>query len=99
MDSETVQSYVRRALYWLSGFAVSHGVMSADAFWLEPVIGLLVTAATFAWSLYGDRLNGLLSKVQAKDGVEKVKVEVDTNKINTSDVNKGTPSGVSATPA
>jgi divalent metal cation (Fe/Co/Zn/Cd) transporter len=96
MDSETVQSYVRRALYWLSGAMVSHGMISADAFWLEPVIALLITLATFGWSLYGDRLNGLLGRVQAKDGVQKTTVVVDPNKINPTSVNVATPNGVTA---
>lgn len=99
MDSETLQSNVRKALYWLSGALVSYGVMKPDAFWLEPAIGLLVTLATFAWSRYGERLNGLLARVQAKDGVETVKVGVDPSKIKPAEVNQGTPNGVSATPA
>jgi hypothetical protein len=99
MKSETVQSYARRALYWISGALVARGVISADAFWLEPAIGIILTLVTFGWSLWGDRLNGLLGRVESKDGVEKVTIEVDTKKISTSDVNQGTPSGVTAKPA
>jgi hypothetical protein len=99
MNSELVQSYARRFLYWLSGALVSYGVISGTATWIEPVIGVLVTLITFAWSLYGDRLNGLLAKVQAKDGVEKTTVVVDPNKISPTSVNSGTPNGVSATPS
>lgn len=98
MDSETVQSYARRFLYWVSGALVSYGMIKPDAFWLEPAIGLILTLVTFAWSMYGSRLNGLLSRVQAKDGVQKTVVEVDPEKIKPSDVNAGTPSGVVAKP-
>jgi hypothetical protein len=96
MNSETLQSHVRKALYWLSGALVSYGLYKPDAFWIEPAIGLLVTAATYAWSRYGERLNGLLIRVQAKDGVEKTIVEVNPNKINPTEVNTGTPNGITA---
>ena len=99
MNSETVQSNIRKALYWLSGALVTYGMYKPDAFWIEPVIGILVTLGTYAWSLWGDRLNGLLIRVQAKDGVTATNVVVDPNKINPTDVNAGTPNGVSAKPA
>jgi hypothetical protein len=99
MDSETVQNYARRFLYWASGALVTHGIVAPGAFWLEPAIGLILTLVTFAWSMYGSRLNGLLSRVQATDGVEKTNVVVDPNKISPTSVNVNTPNGVSATPS
>ncbi len=96
MNSELVQSYARRILYWLSGALVSHGVVSATATWIEPTIGAIVTLITFAWSIYGDRLNGLLARVQGKDGVLQTQVVVDPSKITPLTVNINTPSGISA---
>jgi hypothetical protein len=96
MNSELVQSYARRVLYWLAGALVSHGVITAGATWVEPTIGVLLTIVTFAWSLYGDRLNGLLARVQGKDGVIETHVTVDADKIDPAAVTAGTPSGVTA---
>lgn len=97
MNSELVQSYARRFLYWASGALMGAGVISPKATWIEPTIGVLVTLITFAWSIYGDRLNGLLARVQGKDGVQQTNVVVDPNKISPTSVNIGTPTGVSAT--
>src|SRR4051812_21394905 len=96
MNSEMVQSYVRRVLFWAAGALVSHGVISATATWIEPTIGLVLTLTTFAWSVYGDRLNGLLAKVQGKDGVLSTHLEVDNNKIDPAALTAATPDGVSA---
>lgn len=96
MNSELVQSYARRLLYWISGALVSHGMIAANAGWVEPTIGFLVTLITFGWSIYGDRLNGLLARVQGKDGVVKTTVVVDPDKISPTAVTIATPAGVSA---
>lgn len=97
MSSEVFQGYVRRVLFWLSGALASYGVFKPDASWIEPAIAFVTTLATFGWSLYGDRLNGLLERVQAKSGVITTNIEVDPTKIHVNSLNTGTSSGISAT--
>lgn len=97
MNSETFQLYVRRVLYWLSGALASYGLFSPNASWIEPAISLLTTVATFGWSLYGERLNGLLERVQNKTGVISTNIGVDASKIGVKSVNSGTSSGITAT--
>lgn len=98
LNSELVQSYARRALYWIAGAMVSHGWLAAGASWVEPAIGVLLTLVTFVWSLYGDRLNGLLARVQGTDGVITTSVTVDPNKINAVSATVATPAGVVVAP-
>lgn len=96
--AEQVQSHVRRALYVAFGalaqygFTVGEGTKSI----ILSGVGLL---ATFAWSMYGERLSSLLAQAEGKTGVEKIDVKVDPNQINPTELNEATPSSVNAKPA
>lgn len=96
MNSETIQAYARRVLLWVAGMLTTYGVISPTATWVQPAIGVLVTVITFAWSIYGARVNGLLGQLQGKDGVQGVELTVDPSKINPSAVEAATPPGVTA---
>jgi len=94
--SENVQKYARIALYWLAGALVSKGVIQQNATWIEPAIGFVLTLINFGWTIYGNRLNGLLAQVQAKDGVLQTQILVDPSKISPAEVTNSTPVGISA---
>jgi hypothetical protein len=96
MTSEIVQKYARIALYYIAGALTTHGIITAGASWVEPVIGVLLTLINFAWTLYGGRLNGLLAQVQGKDGVLSTNIVVDQSVIDPLSVTASTPPGVTA---
>lgn len=74
MTSEDVQRYVRIILQWAAAALVTHGTISSTATWIEPAIGVLVGAASLAWTLYGNRLVAKLNEVAKADTVAKVVV-------------------------
>lgn len=77
MTSEDVQRFVRVALNSLASALIAHGMFSAQASWLEPSIGALAWLATFAWTLYGNRIIAKINEIAKADQVKKV-VVVDT---------------------
>lgn len=99
LTSEDVQKYSRIVLYWLAGALASHGIITPNASWLEPVIAVLLTIVNFAWTIYGGRLAGLLKQVEAKDGVKSVDVKVDSTVIDVKALNDATPNAVIAKPS
>lgn len=98
ITSESVQRWVRVGLY--SGFgALADRGIKVEGTWKELItagVGLLATAA---WTMYGSRLNAMLSEIGKIDGVEKAILELDPTKIKPAEVNKATPENVKAVPA
>lgn len=74
LTTEDFQRYLRIFLQWLSGALVSYGVVSPTATWLQPAIGIAISALTFAWTLYGNRVQAKINEVAKLDVVEQVKV-------------------------
>lgn len=65
LTSENVARYLRTALQLGSGALISYGMVSPGASWIEPTIGLLVSLGSFAWTLYGNRVQALVNEVAA----------------------------------
>ena len=63
MTFEDVQRITRTAMTLIAGSLVTHGVISPTATWISPTIGALVFAVSFAWQLYGNRLNAKLGEI------------------------------------
>ena len=74
LTSEDVQRYVRIVLQWAAAALVTRGIISSNASWIEPAIGVLVGIASLAWTLYGNRLVAKLNEVAKQDEVTKVVV-------------------------
>ena len=72
---EDVQRYTRIALQWLSAFLVTHGTVKGDTSWIEPAIGVGVAIASFAWTIYGNRLKAKIDEVAKADTVKNVLVK------------------------
>jgi hypothetical protein len=89
---------VRILMYTLFGALGSYGITTPDSI-KTIIISGVGFAATYAWTRWGMRLNGLLEYARSKAGVEKVEVAVDTAVIKPADVTNNTSSGISATPA
>lgn len=94
--SELIQKYTRIALYAFAGALMKGGIIPADSAWIEPSIGVVLFLVNLGWTAYGNRLNGLLAQVQAKDGVVATNIVVEADKISANEVNTATPSGVTA---
>lgn len=75
LTTEAVQRYVRIGLQWLAAALVTRGIITPDATWVQPAIGFLVGAASFIWTLYGNRLTAKLNEISKVPEVEKVIVE------------------------
>lgn len=97
MNSQSIQQYVRIALYYLFGALATYGVTVPDNT-KALVVSIVGVAANFAWTLWGTRLNGLLEQIKAKSGVEGVTVKVDPDVIDPSAVTLNTSSGIVAAP-
>lgn len=81
MDSESVQRYARIALQYLAAFLITHGYVSPDATWVQPALGVGVAIATFAWTVWGNRL---YARVVSASKVKGVTVDVDAKEAPTS---------------
>lgn len=64
LTSEDVQRYARIGLQWLASFLVTHGTIKSGATWVEPTIGVLVGLASFAWTIYGNRVKAKMIEVE-----------------------------------
>lgn len=74
LTTEDFQRYLRIFLQWLAGALVSYGFIKPDATWLAPTIGMAITAGSFIWTLYGNRVQAKINEVAKLDVVEKVTV-------------------------
>lgn len=72
--SEDIQRYARTALQFIAGSLVSYGLISPDATWVTPTIGFAVTLVSFAWTLYGNRIQAKINEVSKFEVVDKVVV-------------------------
>lgn len=95
MSSSELQMNIRIMMYTLFGGLASYGFTTPDSI-QTIVISAVGFAATYAWTRWGMRLNGLLEYAKSKAGVEKVDVVVDPAVVAPADVNKGTSPGISA---
>lgn len=90
-----IQQYIRVILYMTAGSLMGKlGIVVSEST-TTAIVGLVMAAGTLAWTIYGSRLNALLERVKAKDGVEKVEVTVpDIQKAV--DITVGTSPGIIA---
>jgi len=95
LNSQSIQQYVRIALYWAFGALGTYGVSVPDDK-RAMIVSIAGTFATLAWTMYGTRLNGLLEQIKAKAGVQEVQVKVDQAVIAPASVNDNTSSGITA---
>lgn len=65
ISPEDFQRYLRIVLQWVAGALVSYGIVNKDATWLAPAIGFALTAGSFLWSLYGNRVQAKINEVAA----------------------------------
>jgi hypothetical protein len=98
MSSSELQMNIRIMMYTLFGGLASYGITTPDSI-QTIVISAVGFAATYAWTRWGMRLNGLLEYAKSKAGVEKVEVQVDPVVVKPADVNQNTSPGISAKPA
>lgn len=56
ITSQDVQKYIRMVLQWGATWLVSHGMISDNGQWTEVIIGLAVGIGSFAWTIYGGRI-------------------------------------------
>ena len=98
MTSADFQQYTRILLYSIFGALANYGVVVPDNT-KTLVLSILGFVATFAWTLWGTRLNGLLEQIKAKTGVEAVTIKVNPDVIPPSSVTQNTSPGITATPA
>ena len=57
-----IQRYVRVALQWLAAYLTTRGMIDPNASWVQPVMGALVGMATFAWTIYGNRIQAKINE-------------------------------------
>lgn len=74
ITTEDFQRYLRIVLQWAAGALVSYGLITPDATWLAPAIGMAMTAGSFLWTLYGNRVQAKINEVAKLDVVDAVKV-------------------------
>src|SRR6478609_9015613 len=90
LTSEDVMRYTRIALQWVAAYLVTRGLVSSNASWVEPAIGVGVGLASFAWTLYGNRLNAKIAEIAKADQVVAVKTDaVTADAIPSDKVQKG----------
>lgn len=95
MSSSELQMNIRILMYALFSGLASHGITTPDST-QSIIIGAVGFVATYAWTRYGMRLNGLLEYAKSKAGVEKVEVQVDPELVKPLDVTQNTSPGISA---
>jgi len=86
---------IRILMYALFSGLASNGITTPEST-QNIIIGALGFAATYAWTRWGMRLNGLLEYAKSKAGVEKVEVQVDPEVVKPLDVTQNTSPGISA---
>jgi len=95
MSSSELQMNIRILMYALFSALASNGITTPDST-QNIIIGAVGFAATYAWTRWGMRLNGLLEYAKSKAGVEKINAEVDPEIIKPSAINDNTSSGITA---
>lgn len=97
MNSQSFQQYVRILLYAGFGALANFGITTPDGTkaMIASIVGFI---ATFAWTLWGTRLNGLLEQIKATTGVQAVEIKVDPEIITPSAVTQNTSAGIVAKP-
>lgn len=98
ITSESIQRWVRIGLYAAFGALAQHGVTVQDS-WKSIAISVVGFAATAAWTMYGSRVNAMLSEIAKVTGIEKVDLQVDPQVIPPKEINAATPTNVVAKPA
>jgi hypothetical protein len=73
-STEDFQRYARIFLHWLSGVICAYGSVKPDAAWLTLASGVALEGLTFAWTLYGNRIQAKINEVANLDVVSSVKV-------------------------
>lgn len=95
--NETVQRYVRIALYVLYGALLQIGVTIPDSK-KSLIAGIVGVIANLAWTMWGTKLSNMLKEIQKTNGVEGARIIVDPAKIDPVALNQATPAGVIASP-
>jgi len=95
MSSSELQMNVRILLYAMFGALANYGIVTPDSI-AAIVVSAAGFGATYAWTRWGMRLNGLLEYAKSKAGVEKVEVQVDPDVVKPLDVTQNTSPGISA---
>lgn len=97
ITSEAIQRWIRIALYYVFGGVGALGIQLGGST-KEIIISIVGFAVTAAWTKYGSSVNAMLTEVEKTDGIAKVNVQVDPNKIDPKAINEATPDGVTARP-
>ena len=95
MSSSELQMNIRILMYAFFGALTSNGITTPEST-QNIIIGAVGFGATYAWTRWGMRLNGLLEYAKSKAGVEKVEVQVDPEVVKPIDVTQNTSPGISA---
>jgi hypothetical protein len=95
MSSSELQMNIRILMYALFSGLASYGITTPDST-QNIIIGAVGFAATYAWTRWGMRLNGLLEYAKSKAGVEQIEAKVDPEIIKPSAINDNTSSGITA---
>lgn len=98
MTPAWVNQYLRIFLYTVFTALGSYGVGISGGT-KEIIISVAGYIATFAWTMWGTRLNGLLEAVKEKTGVQAIEIKVDPAAVNPAAVNSGTSQNIVARPA
>lgn len=93
VTSESIQRWTRVVMYTGFGALAQHG-WTVSTSMKELVISGVGLVATAAWTMYGSRVNAMLTELGKVDGIEKVIPVVDPEKINPSAIAQGTPNNV-----
>ena len=95
MSSSELQMNIRILMYAFFSALASYGITTPDST-QNIIIGAVGFVATYAWTRWGMRLNGLLEYAKSKAGVEQIEAKVDPAVIKPADINQNTSSGISA---
>lgn len=95
MTSYNLQQYFRIVLYAVFGALASNGVTVPDNT-RTAIAGVVGFLATLVWTIYGTRLNALISAIGSKTGIQSVEIKVDPTVIPPSTINNSTPNNVTA---
>lgn len=95
VTSESVQRWIRVGLYTGFGALANHG-MTVSSGVKEMVIAGAGILGTIVWTMYGSRVNAMLTEISKTDGIQKVDVKVDPTIIKPADISKATPDNVTA---
>lgn len=93
VTSESVQRWVRVILYYVWGGLGTIGVTTSDGTkaLVASIVGFIATAA---WTKWGSSVSSMLTEVAKVDGVDKVTVQVNADKVNPTPIAAATPNAV-----